>query len=51
MIVGNTSNMSVILDDLPYNHNLSFILSAANCGGTSPTVVHNINIGMIKFNY
>ena len=46
MIVGNTSNTSVILDDLPYNHNLSFTLFVINCVGISPTVAHNINIGM-----
>ena len=47
MIIGNTSNTSVIFDDLPYNHNLTFTLSAINCVGTSPVVAHNINIGKL----
>ena len=45
---GNTSNTSAILDGLPYNHDLSFSLTAVNCiGRTSPITYHNINIGKI----
>ena len=51
-IIGNTSNTSVILEELPYNSNLSFLLSSVNCAGSSSPVTHTINIGMINwYNY
>ena len=44
---GNTSNTSAILEDIPYNDDLIFSLSAVNCVGRSSPITYNINIGMI----
>jgi hypothetical protein len=51
VIFGNTSNTSVILDELPYNYNLLFLLSSVNCVGSSSPVTYTINIGMIIDSY
>ena len=48
-IIGNTSNTSVILDELPYNSNLFFFLSSVNCVGSSSPVTYTINIGMVNY--
>ena len=43
----NTTNTSAILDSLPYNHDLSFSLSAVNCIGKTSPIIYHINIGKI----
>jgi hypothetical protein len=48
LIIGNTSNTSIILDELPYNYNLLFLLSSVNCIGSSSPITYTINIGMIN---
>ena len=43
---GNTSNTSAIVEDIPYNNDLIFSLSAVNCVGRSSSITYNnINIG------
>ena len=44
---GDTNNTSAILEDIPYNNDLIFSLSAVNCVGRSSPITYNINIGMI----
>ena len=45
MTVDNTSSTSATLEDIPYNRDLTFSLSAVNCVGTSSPITYHINIG------
>ena len=49
MTVDNTSNTSAILEDIPYNNNLTFSLSAVNCVGRSSPITYHINIGKTHY--
>ena len=52
VIVSNTTNTTAVLSGIPYNVNLSFVISAHNCVGASQQVVLNINInGMCTKTY
>ena len=42
---GIISNASAILEDIPYNHDLMFSLSAGNCVGRSSPTTYHINVG------
>ena len=48
MIVGNTSNTSTVIEDLPYNHDILFTLSAINCVERSSPSTYHINVGKRK---
>ena len=43
-IVSNTTNTTAVLSGIPYNVNMSFVISAHNCVGASQQVVLIINI-------
>ena len=47
VMVSNTTNTTAVLYSIPYNVNLSFVISAHNCVGASQQVSINfmINIG------
>ena len=45
VVDGNTSNTSAILEDIPYNRDLIFSLSAVNCVRSSPITYYHINVG------
>ena len=49
MTVDNTSNTSAILEDILYNNNLTFSLSAVNCVGRSSPITYHINIGKTHY--
>ena len=51
VIVSNTTNTTAVLSGIPYNVNLSFVISAHNCVGASQQVVLNINIGICLLIY
>ena len=51
VIVSNTTNTTAVLSGIPYNVNMSFVISAHNCVGASQQVVLSINIGICLLNY
>ena len=51
VIVSNTTNTIAVLSGIPYNVNMSFVISAHNCVGASQQVVLSINIGICLLNY
>ena len=44
VIVSNTTNTTAVLSGIPYNVNLSFVISAHNCVGASQPATLSINI-------
>ena len=45
VIVSNTANTTAVLSGIPYNVNMSFVISAYNCVGASQPASLVINIG------
>ena len=44
VIVSNTTNTTAVLSGIPYNVNMSFVISAHNCVGASQPATLSINI-------
>ena len=52
VIVSNTTNTTAVLSGIPYNVNMSFVISAHNCVGASQQATLSINInGMFNKTY
>ena len=45
ILIRNTTNTTVVLSDIPYGINITFVVSAYNCEGVSAQKVLVINIG------